>query len=71
MESVAAEMCNYLRAGYVTKAYRHQHCAGSLVVSPDPIGGKNKIVEADDNYIGGKAGNRAFREPAPKKAVHL
>ena len=37
--------------------------------SPGPIGGKNKIVEADDTYVGGKAKNRAFREPAPKKSV--
>jgi transposase-like protein len=35
----------------------------------EPIGGKNKVVEADDTYVGGKAKNRAFREPAPKKAV--
>jgi transposase-like protein len=42
---------------------------GSLAVPGEPIGGKNKIVEADDSYVGGKAGNRAFRAPAPKKAV--
>jgi transposase-like protein len=42
---------------------------GSLIASPGPIGGKNKIVEADDTYVGGKAKNRAFRAPAPKKAA--
>ena len=26
-------------------------------------------MEADESFIGGKAKNRAFREPAPKKAV--
>jgi transposase-like protein len=34
-----------------------------------PIGGDNKVVEADETYVGGKAKNRAFKEPAPKKAV--
>ncbi len=33
------------------------------------IGGANKVVEVDETYVGGKAKNRAFREPAPKKAV--
>ncbi len=33
------------------------------------LGGANKVVEADETYVGGKAKNRAFREPAPKKAV--
>ena len=34
-----------------------------------PIGGANQVVEADETYVGGKAKNRAFRKPAPKKAV--
>ena len=34
-----------------------------------PIGGENKVVEADETYVGGKAKNRAYRKPAPKKAV--
>jgi transposase-like protein len=33
------------------------------------LGGANKVVEADETYIGGKAKNRAHRKPAPKKAV--
>jgi transposase-like protein len=33
------------------------------------LGGANKVVEVDETYVGGKAKNRAFREPAPKKAV--
>ena len=34
-----------------------------------PMGGPNTVVEADETYVGGKARNRAFRKPAPKKAV--
>jgi transposase-like protein len=33
------------------------------------LGGANKVVETDESYVGGKAKNRAFKEPAPKKAV--
>lgn len=35
----------------------------------DPLGGPNKVVEADETFVGGKARNRAFRAPAAKKAV--
>jgi transposase-like protein len=34
-----------------------------------PLGGKDKVVEADETVVGGKAKNRAYREPAPKKMV--
>ncbi|WP_447952618.1 IS1595 family transposase [Sphingopyxis chilensis] len=34
-----------------------------------PLGGQDKVVEADETYVGGKAKNRATRRPAPKKAV--
>jgi transposase-like protein len=34
-----------------------------------PLGGANKVVEADETYVGGKAKNRAYREPRPKQAV--
>lgn len=34
-----------------------------------PLGGKGKIVEADETFVGGKAKNRAFRKPAEKKIV--
>lgn len=38
-------------------------------VGNGPLGGPNKVVEADETYVGGKAKNRATRAPAPKKAV--
>ena len=43
----------------------------SLKASPDlpPMGGENKVVEADETYVGGKAKNRAYKKPAPKQAV--
>ncbi len=37
--------------------------------SDGPLGGEGKTVEADETVVGGKTRNRAFREPAPKKAV--
>jgi transposase-like protein len=39
------------------------------VLKMDPIGGAGKTVEADETFIGGKARNRAYREPPPKEAV--
>jgi transposase-like protein len=37
--------------------------------SGGPLGGKDKVVEADETVVGGKAKNRAYRDPAPKKMV--
>ena len=34
-----------------------------------PLGGTGKVVEADETVVGGKAKNRAYRDPAPKKMV--
>jgi transposase-like protein len=34
-----------------------------------PLGGEGKFVEADETFVGGRARNRAYRDPAPKKAV--
>ena len=33
------------------------------------LGGENKVVEADETYVGGKAKNRAYREAPKKEAV--
>ncbi len=37
--------------------------------NPGPLGGENKVVEADETYVGGKAKNRAYRKEPPKKAA--
>jgi transposase-like protein len=34
-----------------------------------PLGGVNKVVEADESYIGGKARNKAYGPPPKKMAV--
>jgi hypothetical protein len=38
-------------------------------VSASPLGGEGKFVEADETYVGGRAKNRAYKAPTPKKAV--
>jgi len=37
--------------------------------SSGPLGGDSVFVEADETFIGGRARNRAYKSPAPKKAV--
>lgn len=39
------------------------------VLKIGPIGGDGKFVEADETFVGGRARNRASREPPPKEAV--
>ncbi len=36
---------------------------------PSALGGSKKVVEADETWMGGKAKNRAFKEPRPKEPV--
>jgi len=38
-------------------------------VGAAPIGGTNKVVEADETYIGGKKKNRAYAKTEPKKHI--
>jgi transposase-like protein len=51
-------MCHRIREGMAPK-------------KPSPIGGENKVVEADETFIGGKKKNRAFAKVEPKKQVVL
>jgi transposase-like protein len=47
--------------------HRIRACMGESDTSP--LGGSEKTVESDETFVGGKARNRAYREPAPKQAV--
>ena len=47
--------------------HRLRECANDP--TPGPIGGTNKVVEADESFIGGKARNKAFGPPPKKHAV--
>jgi len=51
-------------------AHRIREAMGTReILALGVLGGKNEAVEVDETYVGGKAKNRAYRTPAPKKAV--
>src|SRR5271155_211019 len=50
-------------------AHRIREAMGEDAPVGGALGGPGKIVEADETVVGGRAKNRAYREPAPKKAV--
>ena len=47
----------------------HRIRAAMTEAKPSPIGGQNKVVEADETFVGGKAKNRAYKAPPKKEAV--
>ncbi len=67
----ALQISRMIGRPYKTVWFMCHRIRESLKASPDlaPMGGEGKVVEADETYVGGKAKNRAFREPAPKQAV--
>lgn len=49
----------------------HRIRAAMDEIAPAPIGGQNKVVEADETFIGGKAKNRAYAKKVPEKQAVL
>ncbi len=47
----------------------HRIREGMRESKPGALGGANKVVEADETYVGGKAKNKAFGEPPKKEPV--
>ena len=60
---------SYRTAWFMAMRIREAMTEAEPNKSGGPLGGKDKVVEADETVVGGRAKNRAFREPAPKKAV--
>ncbi|MEO1167750.1 MAG: IS1595 family transposase [Pseudomonadota bacterium] len=65
----AAQMGRMLGVTYKTAWFLCHRIREAMEGATGPLGGGNKVVEADETYVGGKAKNRAKRRPAPKKAV--
>src|SRR3954467_15818602 len=47
----------------------HRLREAAIVANPDPLGGENLVVEADETYVGGNARNKAYGPPPKKEAV--
>lgn len=66
----ALQISRMIGLSYKTTWFLCHRIRKSLKPAPgNVLGGTNKVVEADESYVGGKAKNRAHREPAPKKTV--
>lgn len=67
----ALQLSRMLDVTYETAWFlTHRLNEAATVHNPSPIGGENKVVEADETFVGGKAKNKAFGPP-PKKAAVL
>ena len=68
----AHQLHRMLGVTYKTAWFMAHRIREAMRDNPDlsgPLGGENKVVEADESYVGGKAKNRAFRKPRKKEAV--
>ena len=66
----AHQIHRMLGVTYKTAWFMCHRLRAAMVTTPTgPMGGPDKIVEADETFVGGKARNRKFRKPAPKKVV--
>lgn len=59
----------YKTAWFMFHRIREAMRPGEDGYSAGGLGGENKVVEADETYVGGKAKNRAYRQPRKKEAV--
>ena len=67
----AHQMHRTLKVDYKTAwfmEHRIRECMDESATA-GPLGGEDKFVEADETYGGGRARNRAYKAPPPKKAV--
>jgi transposase-like protein len=63
----ALQISRMIGLSYKTTWFLCHRIRESLRDTPkSPLGGNNKVVEADESYVGGKAKNRAYK-PEPKK----
>lgn len=66
----ALQLSRMLGTTYETAWFlTHRLNEACKAINPGPLGGENKVVEADESYIGGKARNKAFGPPPKKMAV--
>lgn len=65
----AAQIARMLGVTYKTAWFMMHRLREAMKGDTQPLGGEGKTVEADETFVGGKARNRAFRKPAPKKMV--
>jgi transposase-like protein len=67
----AHQLHRMLGTGYETAWFLFHRLreASNDVSGSEPLGGSNKVVEADESYVGGKSRNKAFGPPPKKMAV--
>jgi len=67
----AHQLHRTLGVTYKTAWFMAHRIREAMRDNPDlsPLGGSNKVVEADETWVGGKAKNRAFAAPPKKEAV--
>jgi len=67
----AHQMHRTLKIDYKTAwfmEHRIRECMDETATASQ-LGGEDKFVEADETYVGGRAKNRAYKAPPPKKVV--
>ncbi len=66
----ALQLMRMLGTNYETAWFLfHRLREAATVTGGGPLGGENKVIEADETYVGGKAKNKAFGPPPKKMAV--